>query len=698
MARQESERGTVKTSRGRPHPLGATLEPGGVNFSVFSENATGVELLLFERHDSAEPFETVVLDPEQNRTFHFWHVFVEGLGHGAPYAYRVRGPQEPDRGLRFDPDKVLLDPYARLSSAALWDPGAAYVPGSNLRSSLRSLVVDLSRYDWGGDRPLNRPLAETVLYELHVGGFTRSPSAKAEAPGTFLGVIGKIAHLKALGVTAVELMPATLFDDRSVLRRGPDGKPLRGFWGYGSLSFFAPHPGYCRSSEECRGLDEFRDMVKALHRAGIEVILDLTFGHTGEGGEDGPTVSMRGLENGAYYQLVPGQPRRYLDYAGSGNMLNCGHPVVERLVLDCLESWVRDMHVDGFRLGEAAVLARGEGGDAAARPPALWNMELSPVLAGTKLISDAWDGGGLCDRGDVAASRWAEWNLRFRDDVRRFVRGDPGIVGSVASRIAGSADLHAGPGHRPCNSVNLVTCHAGLTLNDLVSYNGKRNWLNGEDNRDGSDDNFSWDCGWQGDTEDPEIELLRRRQIKNFAAILMLSQGVPLVCGGDELRRTQGGNNNAYCQDNELAWLDWERGSRHRWVFEFFQAMIAFRRAHRSLQRARFFDGSYNERGLKDISWHGCALDHPGWSDPQARALAFTLAGFEGEDDLHVMMNMHWEPLYFELPRVAGRRWLRCVDTALSRPEDALPPGREKVVFERECRVDWRSVVVLASR
>jgi glycogen operon protein len=545
---------------------------------------------------------------------------------------------------------------------------------------------------------LNRPLAETVIYELHVGGFTRSPSSKAAAPGTFHGVIEKIPHLKALGVTAVELLPVMLFDDKALLRKGPDSKPLRNYWGYGSLGFFAPHPGYTRSPEEGSGLGEFRDMVKALHRAGIEVILDVVFGHTGEGGEDGPTVSLRGLENSVYYQLVQGQPSRYVDYTGNGNMLNCGHPVVERLILDCLETWVRDMHVDGFRFGEASVLARGEGGTALRWPPALWNMELSPALAGTKLIAESWDAGGLYQGGDFPVGRWAEWNGRFRDDIRRFVRGDPGLVGSVASRIAGSADLHTGPGHRPGNSVNFVVCHAGFTLNDLVSYNGRQNGGNGEDNRDGAAENFSWDCGRQGDTDDAEVERLRSRQVKNFGAILLLSQGVPMLLAGDEFRRTQLGNNNAYCQDNALSWLDWARGERHREILGFFQAMIAFRKAHRNLQRSRFFDGAVNERGLKDISWHGCALDHPGWEDPQARALAFTLAGFDGEEDLHVMMNMHWEPLYFELPRVTGRRWLRAVDTGLSRPEDIPASGREKPISERECRVDWRSVVVLVSR
>jgi glycogen operon protein len=669
-----------------------------VNFSVFSQSATSIELLLFESHDSPEPAEVLALDCELNRTFHFWHIFVEGLKPGALYAYRVRGPQEPERGLRFDPDKVLLDPYGRGVSRLLWDRAAACVPGSNLRSSMRSVVVDLAAYDWEGDQPLGRPLSETVLYELHVGGFTRSPSSGVSAPGTFRGVVEKIPHLKSLGVTAVGLMPVTLFDDRSVLRRGGDNQPLREYWGYDSLSFFAPHPGYCAAPEEGRGVDEFRDMVKALHRAGIEVVIDAVFGHTGEGGPDGPCVSLRGLENAAYYHLVPGRPKDYLDYAGQGNMLNCGHPVVERLIIDCLEAWVRDMHVDGFRIGEVSVLARGEDGGPLRWPAPLWDIELSPVLARTKLIAESWDAGGLCQGGEFPAARWAEWNARFRDDVRRFVRGDPGLVGSVASRIAGSADLHTGPGHRPGNSINFVTSHAGFTLDDLVSYNGRQNQANGEDNRDGPAENFSWDCGREGESDDPEVERLRLRQIKNFAAVLLLSQGVPMLRGGDELRSSQQGNNNAWCQDGPLAWLDWERGERRPEALGFFRAMIAFRRAHRSLQRERFFDGSFNERGVKDISWHGCALDSPGWQDPQARALAFTLAGFDGEEDLHVMMNMHWEPLYFELPRVAGRRWLRAVDTSVGAPDDVLPPGREKPVSERECRVDWRSVVVLVSR
>ncbi|MBI4678717.1 MAG: glycogen debranching protein GlgX [Elusimicrobia bacterium] len=687
----------VETSRGRPYPLGATPEDGGVNFSLFSRHAEGVDLLLFERPDSPEPAEVVSLDPEINRTFFCWHVFVRGLRPGSHYAYRVRGPQEPERGLRFDPDKVLIDPYGRAHTDALWDRAAACVPGSNLRSSMRSVVVDRGGYDWEGDRPLNRPLARTIIYEVHVGGFTRSASSGVTAPGAFRGVIEKIPYLKDLGVTALGLNPVAQFDGKTVLRKGPDGRALRDYWGCGALAFFAPHAGYCVLAEEGRHLEEFRDMVKALHRAGIEVILDVSFGHTDEGGEEGPTVSLRGIDNSLYYHLVPGQPRRYMDYTGRGNMLNCGHPVVAKLILECLESWVTDCHVDGFRFADASVLARGDGGAPVLSPAALWGMDLSSALVGAKLIADSWDAGGLFQGGEFPGARWAQWNGRFRDDIRRFVRGDAGLAGAVASRIAGSADLYKGPGHRPCNSVNFVACHEGFTLNDLVSYNGRQNWANGEDNRDGTDDDLSWDCGRPGETDLPEVERLRERQIRNFAAILLLSQGVPMITAGDEFRRTQLGNNNAWCQDNELSWLDWGLARRHRGVLGFFKAMIAFRKAHRSLQRGRFFDGSYNERGLRDIAWHGCALERPGWDDPEARALAFTLAGFDGEEDLHAMMNMHWEPHYFELPRVPGRRWVRAVDTAMPGPDAVAAPGQGTPVTERECRVDARSVVVLAS-
>ncbi|MBX3427472.1 MAG: glycogen debranching protein GlgX [Pirellulales bacterium] len=681
---------------GRAHPLGATADADGVNFAVFSEHATRIELLLFDNHDDAIPTAVIELSADRHRTFHFWHCYVRGLKPGTHYAYRVDGPRDLDAGHRFDPTKLLLDPYAKGITKTLWRRGDACRSGSNLATSLRASVTGVE-YDWEGDQPLNRPLSETIIYEMHVGGFTRSATSGTEHPGTFLGVAEKIPYLTSLGVTAVELLPAFDFDDAEVLRE-VDGQPLRNYWGYSTMGYFAPHSGYCTSAHCGQQVREFRDMVKALHKAGIEVILDVVFNHTDEGNDRGPTYSFKGLDNLVYYYLVRENKQYYYDYTGCGNTFNCNHPVPEKLIVDCLEFWVREMHVDGFRFDEGSVLTRGEDGAPLAHPPVIWAAELSETLADTKLFAEAWDAAGLYQIGYFPGYRWGEWNGRYRDDVRRFVRGDAGLAGAVASRIAGSADLYQSRGHLPVNSVNFVDCHDGFTLNDLVSYDGKHNDANGEGNRDGIDDNLSWNCGVEGPAADPAVDALRERQIRNFATILMLSQGVPMFVMGDEVRRTQQGNNNAYCQDNEISWFDWSSVDRHAGMLRFWQRLIAFRRHHSVIHRARFFTGETNARGLADVTWHGVELDAPGWEDPNARALAMTLGGFDGEDDVHVMMNMYWEPLEFALPEVAGRRWHRVIDTVLESPQDAVDPGQEPLVEGPNYRVAGRSVVVLISK
>jgi isoamylase len=648
--------------RGSPHPLGATPRPDGVNFSLFSENATGVELLLFAGHDSPQPFQTIQLNPATNHSFHFWHVFVRGLSAGAHYAFRVDGPFNPAAGHRFDRDKVLIDPYARGNTNSLWNRAAACRPGDNVAASMRSIVIDPSGYDWEGDRPLNRPMEDTVIYEMHVRGFTRSPSSGVRNPGTFDGIIEKIPYLRELGVTAVELLP--VFDsDETTPQREVDGVPVTNYWGYSTISFFAPQNYFCVSPERGSHLREFRDLVKALHRAGIEVILDVVFNHTGEDDRRGPTFCFRGIDNRIYYFLVPSDLSDYLDFSGCGNTVNCNHPIAQKLIVECLRYWVREAHVDGFRFDEASILSRAEDGMPSAHPPVVWQIELDDELAETKIIAEAWDAAGLYQIGGFPGGRWAEWNGRFRDDIRRFVRAEPGIVGAVASRIAGSSDIYQVSGRLPVNSVNFVTCHDGFTLNDLVSYEQKHNLANGEDNRDGSDSNLSWNCGVEGPTEDPEIEALRERQVRNFAAILMLSRGVPMLMAGDEVRRTQRGNNNAYCQDNEVSWFDWELTARNGRMLRFWQRLIEFRRSHAVLRYGRFFTGAINERGLPDIAWHGVRLHDAGWNDRNARVLAFTLAGLDGGADLHVMMNMYWEPLQFELPSIPGRTWRIAFDT-----------------------------------
>jgi glycogen operon protein len=657
---------------GHAHPVGARVVQGGVNFSVFAENASAVDLLLFESADDPLPARVIPLD----RDFHFWHAFVRGLEAGATYAFRASGASSGQ--LRFDRDKVLLDPYARAVRSALWDRTAATRPGDNVATSLRGVVVDVDAYDWEGDRPLCRPLEETIIYELHVGGFTRSAGAEVARPGTFEALQQKIPYLVDLGVTAVELLPVFQFDST-------DGD----YWGYNPLAHFAPHDRYGT-------LEEFRGLVKALHRAGIEVILDVVFNHTGEAGADGPTVSLRGLGNEAYYMLSP--DGALLDFTGCGNTLDVNDAITSKLVFDCLCYWVEELHVDGFRFDEGTVLTRGPDGGVMQNPPLVALTELADQLGETKLIAEAWDAGGLYDVGSFPGRRWSEWNGRFRDDVRRFVRGDPGLVAAVATRIAGSSDLYGWSRRAPQSSINFVTCHDGFTLNDLVSYDRKHNEANGEGNRDGIDDNLSWNCGVEGETADANIEALRERQIRNFALILLVSQGVPMILAGDEVRRTQLGNNNPWCQDNEVSWFDWARVEANAPLLAFWRELISFRKRHRALRRTAFFEGKPAGDGrLPDVTWHGCALGAPGWFDPASRVLSFTLAGYGDEPDIHVILNMDDQELDFELPTVAGG-WRRAFDTALAAPSDAVPAGQEPPVPDnRVYRAGPRSAAVLIS-
>jgi isoamylase len=661
-------------AEGRSHPIGARVVEGGVNFSVFSEHASEVDLLLFGRPNDPSPAEVVAMTGELS----FWHAFVPGAGAGAVYAFRASGPPGP--GWRFDPDKVLLDPYARSVAVGLWRRDAAAEPGDNARTSLRGVVVDSSAYDWEGDAPLGRSLADTIVYELHVGGFTGSPTSTATRPATFAGLAEKIPHLVELGVTAVELLPVFQFDETT-----------GDFWGYNPIAHFAPHAAYGT-------VDDFRDLVKQLHRAGIEVILDVVFNHTSEAGAGGPTISFRGLGNDAYYILSPSDPNVLLDFTGCGNTFDDNYPITAKLIFDCLRYWVAEFHVDGFRFDLASVLTRGPDGAVEKYPALVAAVELADELAGTKLIAEAWDAAGLYQVGSFPGHRWSEWNGRFRDDVRRFVRGDPGLVGSLATRIAGSSDLYQDDGRPPQASVNFVTCHDGFTLNDLVSYDNKHNEANGEGNRDGSNDNLSWNCGVEGDSDDPVVEMMRERQIRNFAVILLTSQGVPMILGGDEARRTQGGNNNAYRQDNETSWVDWELMRRNEPLLRFWRLLIAFRKRHQSLRRTTFFDGTRNERGVADIEWHGSLLGAPGWNDPSSRVLSFTLAGFDGDPDLHVILNMDPGALEFELRPIESRRWLRAFDTSLAPPEDASDPGREPAVPDQHTyTAAGHSAVVLVS-
>ena len=681
---------------GVPHPLGATPARDGVNFSIFSQYAEGMELLLFASEDADEPNHVLTMSSEAHKSFHFWHIFVEGLQPGQFYAFRVNGPKREAEGFRFDPEKVLLDPYALGNSMVLWDRIAATQPGANLATSMRSVVIDPSTYDWEGDVPLKRPMQDTIIYEMHLAGFTRNGNSGVAKPGTFRAVIEKIPYLQALGVTAVELLPVLQFDDKTAWEH--NGQRLTNYWGYSTMAYFAPHPGYCEAPGEAAHLDEFRDMVKALHKAGIEIILDVVFNHTDEGNHQGPTFSFRGFDNLNYYYLSHEDRSYYMDFTGCGNTFNSNHPIGSKMILECLRFWVEQMHVDGFRFDEGSVLSRGTDGRPTEFPPVLWQIELDEVLADTKVIAEAWDAAGLYQVGHFPGFRWAEWNGVFRDTIRDFVRGEPGRVGAVADAIAGSAQLYQTSGHKPINSVNFVTAHDGFTMNDMVCYNQKHNEANGEGNRDGIDENRSWNCGVEGPTNNPEVEALRERQIKNFATLLMLSQGVPMFVMGDEVRRTQGGNNNAWCQDNQLSWFDWSLPERHAGMLRFWSQLIARRRAYRAIHSSRFFDGSVNERGMRDISWSGTEIGQPGWNDSMARALSWTVADFDGGSDLHVMANMYWEPLDFALPPTPQRNWYRLIDTARPSPDDIVDKGSEVLISEGRLTVQGRSIIVLISK
>ena len=684
---------------GQSFPLGATVLPGGVNFSVFSRRATRVELLLFDSAAAAQPTHVIDLDPRTHRTYHYWHVFVPRIAAGQLYAYRAFGPFAPEQGLRFDPSKALLDPYGRaVVVPEAYSRRRASHHGESDVAAMKSVVVDPAAYDWEGDRPLRRSFASTVIYEMHVAGFTRHPSSgvAAELRGTYAGMIEKIPYLQDLGITAVELLPIFQFDRQDC----PAG--LVNYWGYSPVSFFAPHAGYSSRKDGLGPVDEFRDLVKALHRAGIEVILDVVYNHTAEGNEAGPTLSFRGLANEIYY-ILEEERAHYANYSGTGNTLNANQAIVRRMILDSLRYWVAEMHVDGFRFDLAAILSRDETGRPLENPPAPWDIESDPVLAGTKLIAEAWDAAGLYQVGSFIGDSWKEWNGRFRDDVRRFWKGDRATVPMLAQRVLGSPDIFGYREREPEQSLNFVTCHDGFTLNDLVSYDSKHNEANGDGNRDGADDNLSWNCGSEGPSDDAAVEGLRRRQVKNFIAAMLLSLGTPMLLMGDEMRRTQRGNNNAYCQDNEVSWLDWSLLDRHPGLHRFVQMLIAHRLQGIEMGAEESFGLSLNEVLRRaQIDWHGIRLGCPDWSD-ESHSIACTVRTREGQIplSLHLMSNAYWEALDFELPPVAATAasgWQRWIDTALDSPEDITDAAAAPLVVGTQYRVLPRSFAALLVR
>ena len=679
---------------GKCSPLGAIVFPDGVNFSIYSRSASSVELVFFDRDDAAKPSRVVAIDPASNCTSHYWHAFVPDVRPGQLYGYRVHGPSEPAKGMRFDEGKILLDPYGRcVAVPERYSREAACRPGDDAATAMKSVVVDSHTYDWEGDAPLHRPPSRTIIYEMHVRGFTQHPSSglPENTRGTYAGLTGKIPYLQQLGITAVELLPIFQFD----FEDAPAGHV--NYWGYSPISFFAPHRGYSSRKDPLGPVDEFRDMVKALHRAGIEVILDVVFNHTAEGNHLGPTLSLRGLENGVYYILEKDRSR-YADYSGTGNTLNGNHPVVRRMILDSLRYWVQEMHVDGFRFDLASILDRDQSGNLLSNPPVLWDIDSDPALSGTKLIAEAWDAAGLYQVGSFIGDRWREWNGRFRDDIRSFIRGDRDSVGSLADRLVGSPQIYGHKEREAEESVNFVTCHDGFTLNDLVSYEQKHNEANGENNRDGGNDDRSRNWGREGPTDDPAVEKLRNRQVKNALTITMLSLGLPMILMGDEVRRTQRGNNNAYCQDNEISWFDWSLVAKHADVLRFVQLLNAnrlLRDSEPELQRL-----SLNQL-LREAhrAWHGVKLGKPDWS-PDSHSLAYSAAHRDGKLLLYVILNAYWEALEFELPptKKAGAHWRRWIDTNLDSPDDIAEWRSAQEVTTPTYRAERHSVVALFAR
>ncbi len=678
----ESSKPTAVRS-GSPLPLGAHESGRGVNFAVFSRHASRVRLELFAKPEDAAPARAIDLEAARNRTGDIWHVWVEGIRSGQLYAYRMDGPYQPGSGYRFNFNKLLLDPFAAaVTRAPPWDfvsargddasapdqaPALSKLDNSN--STPKCVAVN-EPFDWDGDEPLRHPWSTTVIYETHVRGFTIHPTSGVAHPGTYRGLIDKLPYLTSLGVTAIELMPVQEFNDAPAARRNPrTGQTLGDYWGYDPIVFCAPKASYSTSEGMGEQILEFKEMVRACHRADIEVILDVVFNHTAEGDELGPTLCFRGMANAIFYTLASDK-RYYENYTGTGNTINANHPVVRDHILAALRHWMIEMHVDGFRFDLASVLGRDGTGKLLADAPLLERIAEDPILRDLKIVAEAWDAAGAYEVGSFSERRWAEWNGRYRDDVRRFWRGDDGMLGIFASRISGSADIYSGSGKGPENSINFITCHDGFTLNDLVSYRQKHNEANGEDNRDGTDANFSQNFGCEGETTDAVINALRKSQIKNFLLTLFISRGVPMLLGGDECRRTQGGNNNAYCQDNDMSWFDWRRVEEHQDIVRFTRGMSALRRAHPILSREHFYTDA-------EIRWCAPSGEVPNWCHPMAKALACVIYE-EERRAICLMFNAGAETVEFNVPTPElGARWHVAVDTSQDAPRDLFSPGEE---------------------
>ena len=714
------EFGNFLVSDGKARPLGSSLDDGGVNFAVFSRNATLVTLVLFQSDKTGSAFVEIPMDKKGSKTGDIWHCHVKGLGAGACYLFKADGPYEPERGMRFNGNKALIDPYAKaLTNTEKWDfskctafdaasqvGDLSFSSGENLDDMPRCIVID-DDFDWQGDTPLNYPLRFSVLYEMHVKGLTAHPNSGVKNPGTYLGVIEKIPYFKELGVTSLEFLPIQEFNENELTRvNRKTGKPLTNYWGYSTVAFFAPKETYAHDRSPGGSVREFKTMVRELHKAGIEVILDVVFNHTGEGNENGPTFSFRGLDNSIYY-ILSDDKRYYKNYSGCGNTVNCNHPVVRAFIMRCLHYWVVDMHVDGFRFDLGSILGRDQNGNLMESPPMLESIAEDPVLSSTKIIAEAWDAGGAYQVGWFPGGRWAEWNDKYRDDVRKYWRGDPKETRHLATRLSGSSDLYLRDGRKPFHSINFIVSHDGFTLKDLVSYNGKHNDENGEEGRDGGNHNYSYNYGFEGSTGDPVIEGIRERQLKNFFATLLVSLGTPMILGGDEFARSQGGNNNAYCQDNEISWYDWSLLEKNSRLFRFVKEMIAFRLRHPSFMRPEFYTGrTGNYNAIPDITWYsekGVGID---W-DKVGYSFALYINGRQADvprdrdkNDFYIMFNSSPEIVGFSIPPANDlKRWFLAIDTSLGSPDDILPEGSEKPLkLPYRYGVNARSTVILISK
>ena len=658
----EMAREAPVTERGSPLPLGVRCDPAGANFALFSRHATAIELLIFDSRFAPSPSVRVALDPLVHRTGDIWHVWVRGNLRAKGYAFRAVGPRIPDRGLPFDSKKLLLDPYATLiASRSTLQPAGCDSPLPETAGGAFIGVIAAQAFDWEGVISPRHAWSDTIIYETHVRGFTIDPSSGTQSRGQYLGLIDKIPYLKALGITAVELLPITAFDPVYTGFTGFNGDPAPGtdYWGYNPIALFSPHPAYASAQRLDSAVIDVKTMVRELHRAGIEVILDVVFNHTGEGGAQGPLLSFRGLDNAIYY-LLGAERSHYLDYTGCGNTLNCNHPVVRTMIIDCLRHWIVNFHIDGFRFDLAAVLGRGTDGAMLTNPPLLDEIAQDPILRDVKLIAEAWDAGGAFEVGRFAGTRWGEWNSDFRDDVRRFWRGDPGFTGAFSSRLCGSADLFEHDGQTAVKSINFITSHDGFTLQDLVSFSIKHNEANGEGNRDGSDENYSSNFGVEGPSSDPGVGDLRRRQMKNCLASLLLSRGVPMLLGGDEFARTQQGNNNAYCQDNSVSWYDWTLLESNAELFRFVRRLIRLRREYPVLRAERFYTSD-------DIEWLGPFGQSPDWHGVMNRIGCVVR---DANTSLALLFNASAEPSDFFLPGDPSSPWRILIDTSQSPADD----------------------------